>query len=58
MKQTILTILFALLTISAMAQIKSEASETVELMGILSGTAGFLEFSNDWTGQYSKDTDA
>ena len=58
MKQTILTILFALLTISAMAQIKSEASETVELMGILSRTAGFQEFSNDLAGQYSKDTEA
>jgi len=50
MKQTILTILFALLTISAMAQIKSEVSETVELMGILSRTAGFQEFSNDLAG--------
>ena len=58
MKQTILTILFALLTISAMAQIKSEVSETVELMGILSRTAGFQEFSNDLAGQYSKDTEA
>ena len=58
MKQTLLTILFALLTISAMAQIKSEASETVELMGILSRTAGFQEFSNDLAGQYSKDTEA
>ena len=58
MKQTLLTILFALLTISAMAQIKSEVSETVELMGILSRTAGFQEFSNDLAGQYSKDTEA
>jgi hypothetical protein len=58
MKQTILTILFALLTISATAQIKSEVSETVELMGILSRTAGFQEFSNDLAGQYSKDTEA
>ena len=58
MKQTFFTILFALLTISAMAQIKSEVSETVELMGILSRTAGFQEFSNDLAGQYSKDTEA
>ena len=58
MKQTILTILFALLTISATAQIKSEVSETVELMGILSRTAGFQEFSNDLAGQYSKNTEA
>ena len=58
MKQTLLIILFALLTISATAQIKSEVSETVELMGILSRTAGFQEFSNDLAGQYSKDTEA
>ena len=58
MKQTFFTLLFALLTISAMAQIKSEVSETVELMGILSRTAGFQEFSNDLAGQYSKDTEA
>lgn len=57
-KKTFVTILFSLLTISAMAQIKSEASETVELMGILSRTAGFQEFSNDLAGQYSKDTEA
>ena len=58
MKQTIFTILVTLLTISATAQIKSEVSETVELMGILSRTAGFQEFSNDLAGQYSKDTEA
>ena len=57
MKKTIFTLLIALLTISATAQIKSEVSETVELMGILSRTAGFQEFSNDLAGQYSKDTE-
>ena len=40
------------------SQIKSEVSETVELMGILSRTAGFEEFSNDLAGQYTKDTEA
>jgi hypothetical protein len=40
------------------AQIKVEASETVELMGIVSRTAGFREFSMDLAGQYTKDTDA
>ena len=39
------------------SQIKSEVSETVELMGILSRTAGFEEFSDDLAGQYSKDTE-
>ena len=57
-KKTIVTILFSLLTIFASGQIKSEVSETVELMGILSRTAGFQEFSNDLAGQYSKDTEA
>ena len=57
-KKTFFTILFSLLTIFAMGQIKSEVSETVELMGILSRTAGFEEFSNDLAGQYSKDTEA
>lgn len=57
-KKTIVTILFSLLTIFASGQIKSEVSETVELMGILSRTAGFQEFSNGLAGQYSKDTEA
>ena len=57
MKNIITTTLLALLTISASAQIKVEVSETVELMAILSRTAGFQEFSNDLAGQYSKDTE-
>ena len=57
-KKTLVTILFSLLSIFASGQIKSEVSETVELMGILSRTAGFQEFSNDLAGQYSKDTEA
>ena len=40
------------------SQINSEVSETVELMGILSRTAGFEEFCNDLAGQYTKDTEA
>ena len=56
-RQAIITLLLALLTISATAQIKSEVSETVELMGILSRTAGFQEFCDDLAGQYSKDTE-
>ena len=57
-KKTFVTILFSLLTIFASGQIKSEVSETVELMGILSRTAEFQEFSKDLAGQYSKDTEA
>ena len=57
-KKTIITALLAILTLGASAQIKSEVSETVELMSILSRTAGFQEFSDDLAGQYSKDTEA
>ena len=42
----------------ANAQIKVEKSETVELMAILSRTAGFREYSMDMGGQYTKDTEA
>ena len=56
-KKTIITALLAILPLGAYAQIKSEVSETVELMGILSRTAGFQEFSEDLAGQYSKDID-
>ena len=58
MKQTVVTMILALLTMTATAQIKSEVSETVELMGVLSRTAGFKEFSEDLAGQYSKDVEA
>ena len=40
----------------ANAQIIVEASETVELMAILSRTAGFREYCMDMGGQYTKDT--
>ena len=42
----------------ANAQIKVEASETVELMAILSRTAGFREYCMDMGEQYTKDTEA
>ena len=38
------------------AQIKVEASETVELMSIISRTAGFPEYCMDNGGQYTSDT--
>ena len=44
--------------IFANAQIKVEASETVELMAILSRMAGFREYCMDMGGQYTKDTEA
>ena len=57
-KKSILATLLTLLTMSAMAQVKVEVSETVELMAILSRTAGFEEFSGNHAGQYSQDTEA
>ena len=39
------------------AQLKVEVSEAVELMSILSRTAGFEEYSKDLAGQYTKDTE-
>ena len=39
------------------AQIKVEVSETVELMAILSRTAGFREYCMDMGGLYTKDTE-
>ena len=41
----------------ANAQIKVDASEMVELMAILSRTAGFREYCMDMGGQYTKDTE-
>ena len=53
-------LLLALLpaTVFANGQIKVEASETVELMAILSRTAEFREYCMDVGGQYTKDTEA
>ena len=56
-KQTITTILLLILSLTCSAQIKVEMSEAIELMGILSRTAGYSEYSKDLAGQYSKDTE-
>lgn len=57
MKQLIISILLAVITMTSMAQIKPEVSETVELMSILSRTAGFQEYRMDMGGLYTKDTE-
>ena len=57
-KKTLLTVLVTMLALSVSAQIKIEVSETVELMSILSRTAGFQEYHTDKAGQYTKDTEA
>lgn len=46
-----------MLTFPAEAQIRVEALETVELMSILSRTAGFREYCMDAGGQYTEDTE-
>lgn len=57
-KSIIITVLLLVFTWRAGAQVKVEVSETVELMGILSRTAGFREYCMDMAGQYTKDTEA
>ena len=58
MKKNIITLLLALFAVAGHAQIKVEVSEVVELMAILSRTAGFEEYSLDVAEQYSTDTEA
>ena len=58
MAKKFLLALLALLAMTMQAQIEVEVSETVELMGILSRTAGFEEYNRDMAGQYTKDTEA
>lgn len=53
----IITAFLLVITLRAGAQIKVEVSETVELMSILSRTAGFPEYNMDLAGQYTKDTE-
>ena len=53
-----LLLLLCLVSMNAVGQIKVEVSETVELMAILSRTAGLKEYSKDLAGQYTKDTEA
>lgn len=57
MKRTIISILLAVITMTSMAQIKPEVSETVELMSILSRTSGLQEYRMDMGGLYTKDTE-
>lgn len=55
------TFIFILLSffagIGMKAQVTAEVSETVELMSILSRTAGFREYCMDMGGKYTKDTE-
>lgn len=57
-RSTILVIFSLFLMMETEAQIKVEVSESVELMSILSRTAGLREYNMDMAGQYTKDTEA
>ena len=57
MKKTIFAMLLLFVMQNAGARIKVEVSECVELMSILSRTAGFREYNMDLAGQYTKDTE-
>lgn len=58
MKKIFLLAALAFIAMSMQAQVKAEVSETVELMSILSRTAGAQEYNMDMGGQYTKDTEA
>jgi hypothetical protein len=57
MKKTIIITTLLIMALGTVAQIKVEVSEAVELMGILSRTAGYEEYCHNAAGQYSKDTE-
>ncbi len=56
-RRNFILFLFAFVSMAGQAQLKVEVSEAVELMSILSRTAGFEEYSKDLAGQYTKDTE-
>ena len=58
MKKRIILALLALVAMTMQAHVDVEVSETVELMSILSRTAGFHEYNMDLGCQYIDDVDA
>ena len=56
--QKVFLAVLALVAMTMQAQVEPEVSETVELMSILSRTAGFEEYNMDMGGQYIKDIDS
>ena len=58
MKNVLLWVVLALVAMTAQANVEVEVSEPVELMSILSRTAGFEEYNMDMGGQYTRDTEA
>ena len=57
MKRFFISFIAMCLCIVASAQVKVEVSETVELMAILSRTAGYREYSMDLGGKYTEETE-
>ena len=57
-RRALFSILFAIIALACNAQNKVEYSETVELMGILSRTAGYPEYCMDMAGTYTQETEA
>ena len=51
-------LVLALIAMTMQANVKVEVSETVELMSILSRTAGYQEYNMDMGGQYTDDVEA
>lgn len=58
MAKKFLLAVVALFALTMQAQVEVEVSETVELMSILSRTAGFEEYNMDMGGQYIKDIES
>lgn len=57
MKKNILLSLLAVIALTMQAKVEVEVSETVELLSILSRTAGFQEYNMDMGGQYTVDVE-
>ena len=55
MGKKMLFFVFAFLTLTLQAKVEAEVSETVELLSIISRTAGYQEYNMDMGGQYIED---
>lgn len=58
MGKRVLLAVLAIVAMTMQAKVDVEVSETVELMGILSRTAGYDEYNMDWAGEYINDVEA
>lgn len=58
MGKRVLLAVLAIVAMTMQAKVDVEVSETVELMSILSRTAGYEEYNMDWAGEYINDVEA